>query len=48
VPLGLSKSGLPVGLQVIASPLNDHLSIAVAEELEKGFGGWVSPSEIKC
>jgi fatty acid amide hydrolase 2 len=43
VPLGLSKSGLPIGLQIVSGPFNDHLSIGVAEELEKTFGGWVPP-----
>lgn len=44
VPLGLDKSGLPVGLQVVAAPYNDHLCFAVAQELEKAFGGWVQPA----
>jgi fatty acid amide hydrolase 2 len=48
VPLGLSRSGLPIGVQIVASPLNDRLSIAAAEELEKAFGGWVSPTDINC
>lgn len=43
VPLGLNKAGLPLGVQVISAPGNDHLTIAVAMELEKAFGGWVSP-----
>ncbi len=43
VPLGLNRDGLPVGVQVIAAHGNDHLAIAVAMELEKGFGGWVPP-----
>lgn len=43
IPLGMTKSGLPVGLQIVAGPNNDHLTIAVAEELEKTFGGWVPP-----
>jgi len=43
VPLGLDKRGLPLGVQVVAAPGNDHLSIAVAIELEKQFGGWVPP-----
>ncbi|CAG2169240.1 unnamed protein product [Oppiella nova] len=42
VPLGLSRTGLPIGLQIISSPLNDRLTIAVAEELERAFGGWDS------
>ena len=43
VPLGLSPGGLPLGIQVIGSPGNDHLTIATALELEKEFGGWVPP-----
>lgn len=45
VPLGLSTRGLPIGVQVAASPGRDHLSIAVALELERVFGGWVPPPE---
>jgi fatty acid amide hydrolase 2 len=44
VPLGLSAKGLPVGVQVAAAPGADHLSIAIALELEAVFGGWVPPS----
>ncbi|WP_028315305.1 amidase [Desulfatibacillum aliphaticivorans] len=43
VPLGLSKKGLPVGVQVVGTPGNDHKTIAVAMELEKSLGGWVVP-----
>lgn len=43
VPLGLNRKGLPLGVQVIAPYGMDHLSIAVATELEKKFGGWVPP-----
>ncbi len=43
VPLGLNAEGLPLGCQVISDHGNDHLTIAVAMELEKIFGGWVSP-----
>ena len=43
-PLGLSSSkGVPLGIQVVAAPYQDHLCLAVAQELEKSFGGWVSP-----
>jgi fatty acid amide hydrolase 2 len=42
-PLGLSAAGLPVGMQVAAGPDRDHVSIAVALELERVFGGWVPP-----
>lgn len=44
VPMGLNEEGLPVGIQVIANINNDKLCLAVAEELEKAFGGWVEPS----
>jgi fatty acid amide hydrolase 2 len=44
VPLGLNQRGLPLGVQVAAGPGRDHLSIAVALELELVFGGWVPPS----
>lgn len=43
-PVGMTPRGkLPVGLQIIAAPYNDHLSIAVAKELETLFGGWKPP-----
>ncbi|XP_054852806.1 fatty-acid amide hydrolase 2 [Eublepharis macularius] len=45
-PLGLSKDGLPLGIQVVAGLHNDHLTLAVARHLEKEFGGWVCPG--KC
>lgn len=31
-------------LQVVGGLHQDHLTIAVAEELERGFGGWVPPT----
>lgn len=43
VPLGLNQRGLPLGLQVIGAHGMDHLTIAVAGELERIFGGWVPP-----
>jgi len=43
IPLGLNENGLPLGIQAIAAPGNDHLTIAVALEMEKAFGGWVPP-----
>ncbi|KAH9525570.1 Fatty-acid amide hydrolase 2 [Bulinus truncatus] len=41
-PLGLSKNGLPLGVQVVTTPDNDRLSLAVAHILEKQFGGWAN------
>lgn len=43
VPMGLDENGLPIGIQVVSNWNNDRLCLAVAEELEKGFGGWVEP-----
>lgn len=43
VPLGLNADGLPLGVQVVGLHDHDHVTIAVAEALEKGFGGWVMP-----
>jgi fatty acid amide hydrolase 2 len=42
-PLGLNERGLPLGVQIIATHGNDHLTLAVALELERAFGGWVPP-----
>lgn len=43
VPCGLNSEGLPIGVQVVAGPLQDRLCLAVAEALEKRFGGWIPP-----
>jgi fatty acid amide hydrolase 2 len=43
VPLGLGEGGLPLGVQVAAGLGRDHVSIAVAQELERVFGGWTPP-----
>ncbi|HIA01249.1 MAG TPA: amidase, partial [Myxococcales bacterium] len=40
VPLGLGNNGLPLGIQVVGRPGEDHLTIAIAMMLEKDFGGW--------
>jgi fatty acid amide hydrolase 2 len=43
VPLGLGAEGLPLGVQLVAGPGRDHVSVAVAEFLERELGGWVPP-----
>lgn len=43
-PLGLSKNGLPLGMQLVTNMNNDLLTITLAQELEKEFGGWVPPN----
>ncbi|XP_068164912.1 fatty-acid amide hydrolase 2-A-like [Antennarius striatus] len=42
-PLGLGEGGLPLGVQVAAGKLQDHLTLEVALYLEKTFGGWRDP-----
>ncbi|CAG2118972.1 unnamed protein product, partial [Medioppia subpectinata] len=48
VPLGLTSDGLPVGVQIIGKPFNDRLTIALAEELDKGLGGCTAPAPVMC
>ncbi len=43
VPLGLNPAGVPLGVQVAAGMDRDHVTIAVALELERRFGGWIPP-----
>jgi fatty acid amide hydrolase 2 len=43
VPLGLDEKGLPLGVQVVGRRDRDHVTIAVALELERALGGWVRP-----
>ena len=44
-PLGLNEEGLPLGVQVIGPLYSDRVTIAIAQEIEKAFGGWVNPSK---
>jgi fatty acid amide hydrolase 2 len=43
VPLGLGRRGLPLGVQVVAGPARDHVSVAVAQFVERELGGWIPP-----
>lgn len=43
VRCGTDKSGLPIGVQVVARPWHDHIALAVAKYLEEIFGGWQAP-----
>lgn len=43
VPLGLNDQGLPRGVQIVAAKNCDRLCLAVAEEVDREFGGWVAP-----
>ena len=42
-PIGLSKAGLPIGIQIIGPYLEDRTTIAFAGLLEREFGGFVKP-----
>lgn len=41
--IGMDRNNMPMGIQIVANPGNDHLTIQVAKELEKKFNGWVPP-----
>lgn len=41
--IGMDRNNMPMGIQIVANPGNDHLTIHVAKELEKKYGGWVPP-----
>jgi fatty acid amide hydrolase 2 len=44
IPLGLSTTGLPLGIQVVGGIGSDHKTIAVAELLQKhGIARWTAP-----
>jgi Asp-tRNA(Asn)/Glu-tRNA(Gln) amidotransferase A subunit family amidase len=44
VPMGQSKEGLPIGVQVIGKPYDDQYVLAVAEAIERGLGRWQAPN----
>ena len=39
MPVGLSKNGLPLSVQIIGQPNEDETVLAVAAALERAFGG---------
>jgi amidase len=42
-PVGFSKSGLPVGIQIIGAPLEDRTTVDFARRLTELTGGFVAP-----
>jgi Asp-tRNA(Asn)/Glu-tRNA(Gln) amidotransferase A subunit family amidase len=44
VPVGMSRDGLPIGVQVIGRPYEEEMILAVAEAIERGRGPWHTPS----
>ena len=43
VPVGLTRSGLPVGIQIVGPYLEDRTTLAVARLIEELLGGFVPP-----
>ena len=43
-PLGLTKAGLPMGVQIVGPMHADRLTIGVAGLLEKGWRGFTAPA----
>ncbi len=43
VRAGWSPEGVPIGVQVIGRPFEEHLVLDVAAAIERGCGGWVAP-----
>ncbi|KYG67900.1 amidase [Bdellovibrio bacteriovorus] len=42
-PTGLNSEGLPLGIQIVAGHMKDHLTLSCAEFIETTFGGWQPP-----
>lgn len=43
VRAGTSPEGLPIGVQVVARPWREEVALAVAQLIERDFGGWQRP-----
>ena len=43
VPVTVSAEGLPIGMQVIGSPHEEELVLAIAEKIETARGAWQPP-----
>jgi fatty acid amide hydrolase 2 len=46
VPVGFSKGGLPLGVQVVGARGMDHLTIAAARCIEHKLGGWTQANPV--
>ena len=45
IPIGKSSRGLPIGIQIVGPWLEDRTPLALAELIEREFGGFVAPPE---
>lgn len=43
VPIGMSRQGLPIGVQIIGPSLEDRTPLKLAQLIESEFGGFVPP-----
>ena len=43
VRAGTSAEGLPIGVQIVASPWREELALAAAACIEQTLGGWQPP-----
>ena len=43
IPVGLTKAGLPISLQVVGAYLEDHTTLGFAGLVEQAFGGFMAP-----
>ena len=43
VRCGTTPEGLPIGVQVVAKPWREDVTLAVAQHLENVLGGWKRP-----
>jgi len=48
IPIGFTRSGLPLGAQVIGPFLEDYTPIRFAQTIEQEFGGFVKPPALDC
>jgi Asp-tRNA(Asn)/Glu-tRNA(Gln) amidotransferase A subunit family amidase len=43
VPVGRTREGLPLGVQIIGSPFAEEAVLAAASIIEEALGGWIQP-----
>jgi amidase len=41
-----ASTGMPVGIQLVAGPWQDHVAIAAAAIVEAALGGWIPPADV--
>jgi Asp-tRNA(Asn)/Glu-tRNA(Gln) amidotransferase A subunit family amidase len=47
VPVGRTREGLPIGIQIIGRPFAEEAVLAAASIIEEALGGWVQPEASK-